>query len=233
MVLSAGRGCQIPSDERPVIWVLTHARAWGRPVELVEHAATDLVSIHAPVWGRHSPPRLWTPLTSFRSTPPYGGDLPQLGRAGRGAGFDPRPRMGATRCLHGDPPAAPVSIHAPVWGRHLPIACRWWPRCFDPRPRMGATLLQWQRVFVVGVSIHAPVWGRRSAIDTGSIMAWFRSTPPYGGDARASANGSYSTCFDPRPRMGATGRLPAGGTLADVSIHAPVWGRRGVRGVRL
>ena len=120
------------------------------------------------------------------------------------AGFNPRPREGATGHIHdrfvhllvsihapvkgrrrlsrGPPHAAPVSIHAPVKGRRFPCTGFLSVVCFNPRPREGATQ-----------PLHPAI------------------------SARAS--------FNPRPREGANSGPFVVFPLGMVSIHAPVKGR--------
>ena len=73
-----------------------------------------------------------------------------------GAGFDPRPREGATAQRLQPAALLGVSIHAPVKGRPISSSPKLNASRFDPRPREGATALMTR-------------YGR---------AALFRSTPP-------------------------------------------------------
>ena len=165
------------------------------------------VSIHAPVWGRQS-----IPPDPDRCIP----------------GFDPRPRVGATATLQSQFFPRTWFRSTPPCGGDDPAAnsCRS-PPAFRSTPPCG------------GDSLSRKVWRGRQ---------WFRSTPPCGGDAGATApafdragfdprprvgatrprcpSRSRQACFDPRPRVGATLEDLAGRGIEQVSIHAPVWGRR-------
>ena len=124
----------------------------------------QVISIHAPVWGRAVPP-----LAPCRCTY-YFNSRPRVGAGVRGSAqprkahknFNSRPRVGAS------PNIAPrrmltidISIHAPVWGRAQAAALVY----------LG-----------VGISIHAPVWGRATR-PAGSRPrpGQFQFTPPCGG----------------------------------------------------
>ena len=78
------------------------------------------------------------------------------------------------------------------------------------------------------VSIHAPVWVRRSRVAAVARRQWFQSTHPCGCDNCPSAALILIKCFNPRTRVGATKRAEIIITDRGVSIHAPVWVRRGV-----
>ena len=53
----------------------------------------------------------------------------------------------------------------------------------------------------------------------------FQSTPPYGGDTCDQTNETPGSDFNPRPHTGATQRIMAWGSSAEISIHAPIRGR--------
>ena len=123
--------------------------------------------------------------------------------------------MGATIRQQGVVPLGKVSIHAPAWERRgRPSGFRTRAR-FNPRPRMGATNAAPRKQRRDYVSIHAPAWERHEHgyyvlhSDYVSIHAPAWERPPAIGWIRPA-----SASFNPRPRMGATGRpdqnLPAG-----------------------
>ena len=140
------------------------------------------VSIHAPVRGRHG--AAW--------------------RRSGAAGFDPRPREGATCADRRGIGLLKVSIHAPVRGRRSTAWCSTSHCGFDPRPREGATTCGPASSAPLAVSIHAPVRGRRAGAAPAhpaaevSIHAPVRGRPP---------------------------PAPAAPCDSVVSIHAPVRGR--------
>ena len=97
---------------------------------------------------------------------------------------------------------------------------------FNPRPRMGATL---SKIIRAGTSLFqsAPPHGGDMPLSAGtSQVSVFQSAPPHGGDLRSSSTICGGCGFNPRPRMGATGKLAVGSDLTAVSIRAPAWGRR-------
>ena len=69
-----------------------------------------------PRGGDRRPPRL-AQADRFRSAPPRGGDSPRRADSIHRAGFDPRPREGATSKIFGIDPDIAVSIRAPARGR--------------------------------------------------------------------------------------------------------------------
>ena len=75
-------------------------------------------------------------------------------------GFNPRPREGATKSLFPSQSNQKVSIHAPVKGRPYNPLLKKEKVCFNPRPREGATSFRKYNLIRFCVSIHAPVEGR-------------------------------------------------------------------------
>ena len=78
------------------------------------------------------------------------------------------------------------------------------------------------------VSIHAPVWVRHISIGALPEHKMFQFTHPCGCDLFRGQPRAVSDSFNSRTRVGATlltDKLPH---LLAVSIHAPVWVRRGV-----
>ncbi len=202
-----------------------------------------------PPYGGDSRGRGWrSVLWRFQFTPPYGGDRQNPHHTPNTTGFNSRPRMGATLLVEDGGSCFDVSIHAPVWGRpeqnwsvvngvrmfqftppyggdHQKIRPFPAQKRFNSRPRMGATTFRYEWIWEKIVSIHAPVWGRPARRRMVGDTRGFQFTPPYGGDTIPSAGSRATTCFNSRPRMGATrARRTASGSVG-VSIHAPVWGR--------
>ena len=103
------------------------------------YAITEVVSIHAPVWGA-----TWLLLSK---------------RAAQRC-FNPRPRMGGDASENGYAITEVVSIHAPVWGATYGGSD--WQRQGQVSihaPVWGATAQGGHRPSQGRVSIHAPVWG--------------------------------------------------------------------------
>ena len=150
------------------------------------------------------------PLTlaqaEFQSTPPCGGDRNPPDNPHRQPDFNPRPLAGATGPDEDGAEAAPISIHAPLRGRHPNIKAYWYRVEFQSTPPCGgdddtfklpafweisihaplrgrpakAKSIDWSQP----ISIHAPLRGRPSDPNPMPISPSFQSTPPCGGDAR-------------------------------------------------
>ena len=163
-------------------------------------------------------------------------------------GFNSRTRVGATIFGSRLMVSEDVSIHAPVWVRHIsigalpehkmfqfthPCGCdlfRGQPRAvsdsFNSRTRVGATAwLQWDDS-QAPVSIHAPVWVRLLKIALLYISFKFQFTHPCGCDSRGQVAFRPVHRFNSRTRVGATLRIRNLRLCHTVSIHAPVWVRR-------
>ncbi len=80
---------------------------------------SPFVSIHAPVWVRPTRYGYKCFYLLFQFTHPCGCDLPGPGRPALLGRFNSRTRVGATRRIRRRMQQEPVSIHAPVWVRHL------------------------------------------------------------------------------------------------------------------
>ena len=162
----------------------------------------------------------------FRSTPPRRGDTDAERYRKDGLCFDPRPREGATRAhIHGIG-ASRVSIHAPAKGRlGVVVPLGLGPRRFRSTPPRRGDEGIGGHLQVSPVSIHAPAKGRRpvhhhrSAVGRVSIHA-----PAKGRQGDDGCHGGFS-CFDPRPREGATAGAGLDQGELGVSIHAPAKGR--------
>ena len=166
------------------------------------------------------------------------------------AGFNPRPRVGAT---NGDGfHAAFLSLFqsAPPGGgdtRRSSVVSR--VRKFQSAPPGGGDSL-FTNGGAVGAAFQSapPGGGDYSSQIAGARLFKFQSAPPGGGDCRSPSTEMRPGCFNPRPRVGATdyrqkaeaedafqSAPPGGGDppIAAarelgriVSIRAPGWGRR-------
>ena len=98
----------------------------------------------------------------------------------------------------------PISIHAPIRGRHFhTLDMIWCMRDFNPRPHTGATLNPRNLMLLCNISIHAPIRGR----------------------PRPSQCIGRSVNFNPRPHTGATSNTAKFLAANKISIHAPIRGR--------
>ena len=149
------------------------------------------------------------------------------------------------------PWAAPtrISIHAPLRGRRtglmrLDLTSKFQstPPCggdvstlenrekatdFNPRPLAGATAVRRLDYRRPAISIHAPLRGRPGQLGIAPCKTRFQSTPPCGGDAALAQIPSIWQYFNPRPLAGATLRVREFTGAREISIHAPLRGRRG------
>ena len=142
-----------------------------------------------------------------------------------------------------------ISIHAPAWGATVPSTSSSSPNVFQstlphgerPPARMSlccsvrrfqSTLPHGERhgcrqlhLSLTPISIHAPAWGATSDghRHPGHLRisihapAWGATTAPY-------AEGSSTTDFNPRSRMGSDDLRGVKISCLDISIHAPAWG---------
>ena len=88
---------------------------------------------------------------------------------------------------------------------------------------LGFSLTNWPRNWI---SIHAPLRGRRSKAIANTEFVAFQSTPPCGGDARFYWCSCRHKHFNPRPLAGATVAPVPINVRGNISIHAPLRGRR-------
>ena len=95
------------------------------------------------------------------------------------------------------------------------------------RPHGGATNLREDLAYYCGISIHAPAWGRDSA-----SQRWKLHSKYFNPRARMGARHLAITEFisilefqSTRPHGGATSYVRLGEREAEISIHAPAWGR--------
>ena len=139
--------------------------------------------------------------------------------------FNSRTRVGATWTWTLLCAGNKVSIHAPVWVRHLldlNCKCSMWFQFTHP---CGCDRTGEVETIMETVSIHAPVWVRPIKDDwrIGSIIVsihapvWVRLLPSFG---ETGIKG-----FNSRTRVGATIKDEGGIDILTVSIHAPVWVR--------
>ncbi len=100
-------------------------------------------------------------------------------------------------------------------------------RGFRSAPPGGGDHLCRRRDYLDHVSIRAPGWGRPHGAVPRLSGNRFRSAPPGGGDTGDFVTSRPPSCFDPRPRVGATDEAGRVSGAARVSIRAPGWGRPG------
>ena len=190
--------------------VSIHAPAKGRRGTVRHMDRSARVSIHAPAKGRHFGRSVQAiEQEEFQSTPPRRGDFATAGGSYCPAGFNPRPREGATRARARCRGGCLVSIHAPAKGRHshgkhtvgspgfnprpregatgfFPL--RWIdPDGFNPRPREGATHREHHGLAGHGFQSTPPRRGDASTWSSILTTSRFQSTPPRRGDCRGSA----------------------------------------------
>ncbi len=180
----------------------------GGDVAFFDRQQVAIISIHAPLRGRHRHRDLFRCPGKFQSTPPCGGDHNNRKDCAEQSDFNPRPLAGAT-------------IPTLSWERDTPY--------FNPRPLAGATKHPFMRPAYLKISIHAPLRGRRKALAASLQEEKFQSTPPCGGDLVVMSKADIDKHFNPRPLAGATRRHPDGKHGANISIHAPLRGRRTAR----
>ena len=122
----------------------------GVPV-LLHVFAVEIISIHAPMWGRGTIASESERLGLFQFTPPCGGG-PAL--------------------ISGIFTTCNISIHAPVWGRggcgsEYALAAS----DFNSRPRVGAgDTVGHRHSRDIVISIHAPVWGRAANLHKCKVL---------------------------------------------------------------
>ena len=68
--------------------------------------------------------------------------------------------------------------------------------------------------------------GRLEALGDKDASQEFQSTPPCGGDGVIGKIAGIQINFNPRPHAGATGQNLSRAQEAQISIHAPMRGRR-------
>ena len=164
------------------------------------------ISIHAPLRGRRFSQTAGGTPARFQSTPPCGGDNTSAVIVDWGDNFNPRPLAGATTYPWFFPPAS---------------------KDFNPRPLAGATPCPVARYNVTGFQSTPPCGGDEPILSTVSSMSNFNPRPLAGATNRVLPLSKTANDFNPRPLAGATGgRSPASAHL-QISIHAPLRGRRG------
>ena len=146
-----------------LMYVSTHAPAWGATAEGLRRWRGDLVSTHAPAWGA-------TKVAIFKHV-----------------GFvvsTHAPAWGATIVAEEVDLVAEVSTHAPAWGATNIGTHSRGRRCFNPRPRVGGdTRASWKaprRRF----QPTPPRGGRQTLIGSPTANRRFNPRPRVGGDNR-------------------------------------------------
>ena len=165
----------------------------------------EIVSIHAPAWGRPARAEI----------------------VGVQHSFNPRPRMGATQ-TPSTCPARPALFQStpPHGGDKVGEVNEQFVSRFQSTPPHGGDIAFGACGAADSVSIHAPAWGRHSGDADLTLDLSFQSTPPHGGDLAAEATAPAILFQSTPPHGGDTTRFPALLYPQTVSIHAPAWGRR-------
>ena len=123
---------------------------------------------------------------------------------GRESGFNSRTRVGATVSDYALIHYIPVSIHAPVWVRHL-------------KPSSPGRVNGFQFTHPCGCDNHQRGQPRTTK--------GFNSRTRVGATDSVGIGGNWMPSFNSRTRVGATGPLGTDDADPAVSIHAPVWVR--------
>ena len=174
---------------------------------------------------------------AFQSTRPSRGATPLENGFYPGRGdFNPRAPRGARLLL----PARTdtkrrISIHAPLAGRDSRLRpCPTGSTHFNPRAPRGARPVPPGTPRVTcSISIHAPLAGRdRPRSSKHHRRSYFNPRAPRGARRRTRWSSRFWRTFQStRPSRGATTSTP-GGPIGDcISIHAPLAGRDGHRGI--
>ena len=161
-----------------------------------------LISIHAPLRGRHECRRKAHGRRHFNPRP-LAGATPEHYATWAGFIFQSTPPCGGDFVEKIQEQAKAISIHAPLRGRLKTNRKLSGERHFNPRPLAGAT--EGSRFYDPDppISIHAPLRGRR-------IDGWYHQ---------------WSDYFNPRPLAGATLDDVDPLEIKEISIHAPLRGR--------
>ena len=228
----------------------------GRLLILIYTGLRIGISIHAPMRGRLSLAATTYDLRGFQSTPPCGGDLSVCPGLSSLQQFQSTPPCGGDRqqtdLLPSRPDFNPRPHAGATWGTKLePLIARFQstPPCggdgasdqggsatdyFNPRPHAGATTADMLAMIFGRISIHAPMRGRLPRRTLQDWESGFQSTPPCGGDCLSFHASSLTYHFNPRPHAGATWKeVPRCQEDIDISIHAPMRGRRSPGSVHL
>ena len=165
------------------------------------------------------------------------------------ADFNPRPHAGATLSLSQSFNYLWISIHAPMRGRLQGLSCQVQGRkisihapmrgrqniilvClkhlhFNPRPHAGATSTPGSHQCPDTISIHAPMRGRRTGLERFyRALRNFNPRPHAGATHQRDHAALTHEYFNPRPHAGATMALKLLLLMIQISIHAPMRGRR-------
>ena len=152
-------------------------------------------------------------LTMFQSTPPHGSDVaPAISLAAHEVSIHAPAWERPSITTSGDC-RWQVSIHAPAWERPTGKSNQNGLRSFQSTPPHGSDFATVGIISLVDVSIHAPAWERHRARNP---LAAHRGVsihaPAWERLHRDPRKAPRSRGFNPRPRMGATGR-PCHGAL--------------------
>ena len=208
------------------------------------------ISIHAPLRGRLVTNLYEDRVGEFQSTPPCGGDRPSPLYNEPSKISIHAPLRGRLPMLDMKDDADRFQSTPPCGGDRMYRFASSYSTYFNPRPLAGATESERHWCWYHAISIHAPLRGRPSSSKVWVVGLPFQSTPPCGGDSRWQFVYYSSGYFNPRPLAGAThvakdsitvdelfqSTPPCGGDLwveahciaTEISIHAPLRGRRGL-----
>ena len=162
--------------------------------------------------------------------------------------FNPRPLAGATYFDKDKIRKALISIHAPLRGRlelvlyhsfhqrisiHAPLRGRLLVLCgfpfvvgFQSTPPCGGDRILTEKGVELYISIHAPLRGRRRVFFRLESSSVFQSTPPCGGDVLSPGCIWRSPRFQSTPPCGGDTAAESASAHLEISIHAPLRGRR-------
>ena len=181
-----------------------HAPMRGRHLACKVLSQDYKISIHAPMRGRPPDAAFGILAPGFQSTPPCGGDHKQphlsspinLFQSTPPCGGDVPPLTGYTKLA--------ISIHAPMRGR---------------RVRRG------NESSCESISIHAPMRGRHPEAESPAEDPEISIHAPMRGRPWGHIFLILRNDFNPRPHAGATQIILGFLLLEDISIHAPMRGR--------
>ena len=188
-----------------------HAPLRGRRWKNKNNYASILISIHAPLRGRQQRCPEWWPLVRISIHAPLRGRLTSL---------DPS----RSRLLFQSTPPCGGDIWVKSGGSNS------WK--FQSTPPCGGDLEGSNSDVDYPISIHAPLRGRPALLRPCSVVTLFQSTPPCGGDQGSRRGPGAVPDFNPRPLAGATGGFRLFILAVQISIHAPLRGRRRPRKAR-
>ena len=180
-----------------------------------------------PLAGATKPPTWAERLIVISIHAPLRGRLPSHSGPPGGPDFNPRPLAGATDsqifCVRYSPDFNPRPL-AGATGLHGKLAQ--FKLDFNPRPLAGATRPGHALLFCPAISIHAPLRGRRGCHPDHRQHLYFNPRPLAGATSTILSGHIQHYDFNPRPLAGATTSIQSDFKDLQISIHAPLRGRR-------